>query len=533
MEEVQTGVESSMSRAIAMGQAGDLHRAESEFRGLVAERPDNAQAHYNLAVCLVQQDRGADARASLERALAIDEGYIAARRALGSLLHRLGETAEAERHLRRAVESAPMDPEALNDLGVVLNDRGRYEESSVLLSQALRLRPDFADAWNNLGIALTYTGRLRAARRRLDRALRLRPGWASAHANLGNALKEAGRLEEALTCYDLSLRLAPEVATTRWNRSLTLLHMGFYEQGWRDYEWRWQRSRARPRAFPRPLWEGQPLQGSTIRVHPEQGLGDTLQFVRYCESLRDKGARVVLECPSPLMRLLDDWPGADRVIAEGADGGEFDFHVPLMSLAHRFGTTLDTIPARVPYLRAKPADAAEWGRVLEGVAPQGATRVGLVWQGNPHHPWDRFRSIPFAKISALAPLEGVAFFSLQHGPGGEQLHTSRRLGSDHHIHDLHQHRPDGRFDLADIAAVIENLDVVVTVDTAVAHLAGALGAKVWILVAGITDWRWLQHREDSPWYPTARIFRQEKIGRWRPVIERVRRELVHMRRRDG
>lgn len=509
-----------------MGQAGRMPDAELMFRELAEGWPNNPQAHYNLAVCLVQQDRGWEAKPHLERALALDGEYVAALRALGGLLHRLGETVEAERRLRRAVEAAPMDAEALNDLGVVLNDQGRYGESSVLLKQAVRVREDFSDALNNLGIALTYQGRLAAARRVLDRALRLKPGWAAGHANLGNVYKEAGRLSEAVACYDLSLRLSPDEPSTRWNRSLALLHMGDYARGWKEYEWRWKRPRARPRQFSQPIWDGQPVSGRTLLVYPEQGLGDTLQFVRYCEMLRARGARVLLECPSPLMRLLERWPGADQVVPEGGADEGFDFHVPLMSLADRCATTLDTIPARVPYVRADPADVSAWAQMLNRVAPGDALRIGLAWQGNPHHQWDRFRSIPFSQISSLAPRDGVEFFSLQHGPGIEQLHIARRLQADRRVHPLHSLRPDGRFDLADIAAVIENLDLVITVDTAIAHLTGALGAAVWILVAGITDWRWLQNRQDSPWYPTARIFRQQKLGRWQPVIEQVGRELA-------
>jgi hypothetical protein len=379
----------------------------------------------------------------------------------------------------------------------------------------VRLKPDFAEGHNNLGLALAERGDFAAAEGCYEQALRLHPRYAEAHTNLGSAFKEQGRLEEALACYELALALDPDAVSTRWNRSLAWLQLGNYAQGWPEYEWRWRRQGTPPRAFAQPRWDGAPLQGRTILLHGEQGLGDMLQFVRYAPLVKERGGTVLLAAPPGLVSLLSSCPGVERVVPENEALPPFDAHLPLMSLPAVFGTTLATVPAAVPYLAAEPERLARWRERLAGVP---GFKVGTAWQGNPRHQWDRHRSFPLAQLEPLAHVEGVTLVSLQKGPGSEQLALP---GDRFPVLDLGPELDGGGAAFVDTAAVMCCLDLMVCCDTAVAHLAGALGVPVWVALAAVVDWRWLLGREDSPWYPTMRLFRQDRLGKWAPVFVRM------------
>jgi hypothetical protein len=349
--------------------------------------------------------------------------------------------------------------------------------------------------------------------------LRLNPQYVDAHVNLASALKEMNRPQEALASYELALWLKPDAPSTHWNRSLVWLQEGDYERGWAEYEWRWRRPKTRPRPFPQPTWDGTPLAGRTILIWMEQGLGDIVHFIRYTALVKERGGTVIVECPAFLMPLLSRCPGIDRLVAEQTPLPTFDVHCSLMSLPLLCGTTsLAKVPAPIPYVFVDEERVQSWRQRLAGLT---GFKIGIVWQGNPHHPVDRHRSVPLARFAPLAAVRGIRLISLQK-EGTEQL---RAVAGRFVVSEL-----DGTWDppheaFLDSAAIMKGLDLVVTVDTAIAHIAGALGVPVWVPLSEVSDWRWLREREDTPWYPTLRLFRQKRLGDWEPVFERMAREL--------
>ncbi len=342
-------------------------------------------------------------------------------------------------------------------------------------------------------------------------ALRLCPEAADVHTNLGNALREQGRPAESLSCFQEAIRLKPDSIDAHWNRALAWLLLGDFENGWPEYEWRRQIKGFSIRSFPQPGWDGENLTGRTILLHAEQGLGDTLQFIRYASLVKERGGTVLFQCPPLLVRLLASCPGVDRLIPDGEALPPFDVQAPLLSLPAMFHTTLATVPGKVPYLFPEPDLVNGW---REKLSHHRGFKIGIVWQGNPRYRSDRYRSLPLTNFAPLGRLTGVELFSLQKGSGPEQV---RALGDPFRIVDL----ADQLDDFAQTAAVMKYLDLIVTADTAVAHLAGSLGVPVWVLLRFAPDWRWLLHRPDSPWYPTMRLFRQERRGDWQPVIQAV------------
>jgi hypothetical protein len=379
----------------------------------------------------------------------------------------------------------------------------------------VRLRPDYAEAHNNLGVALMELGELQAAMTADKEATRLDPSYAEAHNSLGVALSGLCRLDEAIAGYSEAIRLRPNYADAYLNRAFAWLLKGDFEQGWPEYEWRWRTPDFILPNFHQPQWDGGPLAGRTILLHAEQGLGDTLQFIRYVPLVRKRGGKVIVQCPRMLRRIVaKSITGIEALTVPGETPPPFQVHCPLLSLPRLLGTTLATIPADVPYLKTEPELVKRWRREL---APVEGFKVGIVWQGSPQHKRDRFRSVPLTQFAPLAAVEGVRLVSLQKGPGSEQI---AMLPEGFVAFDA-----GGKIDdWAETAAVAKNLDLVVTIDTALAHLAGALGVPVWVALPYAPDWRWLLGREDSPWYPTMRLFRQTEPRAWGPVFERMARE---------
>ena len=504
--------------ALLLARKGDLDAAKAHFRRALELRPDFVKAHHNLGVALAEGGEWQAACASFAEAIRLAPGYPEAHYNLGNTLRQGGKREEAVEHFRSAVAARPSYADALNNLGLTLVELGRPHEAVAFLEQAVRLRPGQADALNNLGLALADLGRFPEAEAAYRRALDLQPGFADAHSNLANAFKEQGRFAEALAGYELSLWIDPGLASARWNRSLTWLQMGDYERGWPEYEWRWRRPRTRPRPFAQPRWDGSPLEGRTLLLWSEQGLGDMIQFLRYAPFAKERGGEVLVECPGELAPLFSRCRGIDRLVVEGDPLGPYDVQAPLMSLPALLGTTLSNVPARAPYLSPDPGLAEAWAKRLSALP---GFKVGIAWQGNPRNRWDRHRSAPLAEFAPLARCDGVRLVSLQKGFGSEQLPA---LAGSFPVIDLGPELDAGGAFL-DTAAVIGHLDLVVTVDSALAHLAGALGAPVWVALAEAADWRWLRGREDSPWYPTARLFRQQRLGEWRGVFGRMAEEL--------
>jgi Tfp pilus assembly protein PilF len=432
---------------------------------------------------------------------------------LGRALQAQGRIEEAVASYRESLRLNPVSVAALNNLGDALTLLGQTDEAEQALREALRRKADFPEAHNNLGIALARQGRLDEAERHHRESLRLNPASASAHNNLGNVLREQGQFAEGLACLDQALRLRPDYAEAHRNRGMTLLLLGDWEQGWREYEWRRRCPEARPPER-LPLWDGAPLGGRTILLRAEQGMGDTLQFIRYAPIVQQRGGRVVVACPASLVRLLTAAPGIDRVLTAENEGIAVDVWIPLPSLPGIFGTTPTTVPGRVPYLFADPALVAEWRQ--QWASLQGF-KIGIVWQGNPKHSGDRWRSVPLSAFAPITALGGIHLFSLQMGAGCEQIPS---FAERFPLVDL----SGSLRDFMDTAAVLMNLDLVITVDTAVAHLAGALGVPVWLALPWPAEWRWLLEREETPWYPSMRLFRQTKRGDWESVFTRIAAE---------
>jgi tetratricopeptide (TPR) repeat protein len=514
------------SLAVALSRLGQHAEALAGFREAIRVEPGYAQAHNNLGVALAQQGQPDEAIAAFRQALRVQPDYADAHYNLGVSLGQLGQRDEAVACYREAVRLRPDMADALNNLGLALSEMDQQGQAIVLLRQAVRLRPAFAEAHNNLGLALADLGRLEEAVAAFEQALRLKPLYAEAHNNLGGVLRGLGRLEEAAACYDLAVQLTPAMAaaSAHWNRALTWLHQGNFARGWAEYEWRWKRSTTTRPSFPQPLWDGGPLEGRTILLHCEQGLGDAIQFVRYAPLVQARGGRVVLGCPPPLWALFQSMAGVEHVVAEGQVLPAYDVHAPLMSLPRLLGTTLTTVPAEVPYLSVPSERVEHWRKRLEEWCGRDAFTVGICWQGNPRHKWDRHRSVPLALFRPLARVPGVRLISLQRGPGAEQLGAAGSLVT---AVDPCAGQKD-EFTFQDTAALIRCLDLVVTVDTAAAHLAGALGAPVWLALSQIVDWRWLDGRDDSPWYPSMRLFRRKHVGDWEPVFAQLATELHHL-----
>lgn len=514
-------VDSRVSLAIALARQGKRAEAEEAFRAALQRRPDHAKAHNNFGVLLAEMGRRKEAFEAWRRAAELDPNYPEAQFNFAMVLAETGDRSAAVRQYERTLELKPDYAEALNNLGLLLDEMGQPHESVVLLEQAVRLRPDYAEAWNNLALARVNVGRADEALAAYREALRLRPNEAELHNNLGTALAALNRPEEALACYRHALRLRPDYPEARWHQALTWLTIGDFEKGWAEYEWRWRRRRSRPRTFDKPLWDGAPLEGETLLLWCEQGLGDAIQFVRFAAEARRRVGRVVLEGPAVLKPLLSGCVGVDEWVDFGEALPPFAAHAPLLSLPKIFGTTTATIPCGVPYLAPEADRQAAWRRELEGSLPPGDLKVGVAWQGNPLHRWDRHRSFSLERFADIAKIRGVSLVSLQKGTGGEQL----AVGSlRHRILDLGAKADaDGAF--RDTPAIVANLDLTICCDTSLAHLAGAMNVPVWIPLARMSDWRWLRGRNDSPWYPSLRLFRQKIHGDWDGPFECIAAEL--------
>jgi tetratricopeptide (TPR) repeat protein len=497
----------------------NLHRlaeAEASYREALRLRPMFPEAHSNLGNTLRDLNRLAEAEASYREALRLRPDFPNVHNNLGNTLRDLNRLAEAEASYRKAVRLRPDYPDFHNNLGVALYDLGSLAEAEASYREALRIRPDSPTVHNNLGNTLRDLNRLVEAEASYREALRLRPDSPDVHNNLGNTFRDLNRLAEAEASYREAVRLRPDHSEAHTNLALALLLTGQFEEGWEEYEWRPSRS---DQSFLPPLWRGEAIGDRVILLRAEQGLGDTLQFCRYVPLVAAAG-RTILEVQAPLVRLLSGLDGITVMVAQGDMLPSFDLHCPLLSLPRVLGTTLDTIPATTPYLIADPALAADWRKRLTDVD---GLRVGLVWAGGQQlaPAIDRRRSIALDSLAPLGEVSGVSLVSLQKSElKAQDTHPPRGLMLLDFTADLH--------DFADTAALIDGLDLVISVDTAVAHLAGALGKPVWLLNRFDTCWRWLLNRDDSPWYPTMRQFRQPRPGDWNSVICGVRDALNHL-----
>jgi tetratricopeptide (TPR) repeat protein len=466
-------------------QTRDWLRAEQVCRTIVDVDPSVVAAWYLLGVANQLQGKLEGAVANYEHALRLEPGHVHALNNLAVAFQAQGKVGEAEACLRRAICFNVDHPEAHSNLGNSLQDQGKLDEAVDCYRRAVRLSPDYLDA----------------------------------HNNLGNALRSQGLLSEAVASYDRALLLQSDHPQVRLSRALCWLQMGDFDRGWAEYEWRLKCDEYSIPSFRQPVWDGAPLDGQTILLYADGGLGDTIQFIRYAPLVRERGGRVILYCQQQLARLAASCPGVEHATFESALVPEFEVYAPLMSLPRIFGTTLDNLPAEIPYLSADRSSIEQWSRELN---PSSELKIGIAWQGNPGYRRDRERSFLLAQFEPVATLADVRLFSLQHGPGTEQIgEVTNRFA----VTDLGSRLAD----FTEIAAVMRNLDLVIAPDTSLAHLGGALGVPVWLALSIAPDWRWLGNRLDSPWYPTIRLIRQRTRGAWGDVFERIAGELARLK----
>jgi tetratricopeptide (TPR) repeat protein len=574
-------------RAVASHQAGNLRQAQRLYQGVLRSTPDHAPAlnllgalelqlgnytaaekvlskaarltpqsditHYNLGIVLRALRRLDDALECYDRALAINKNDAEIWNTRGSVLRDLKRFNEAIASFKRALAIKPNFLAALYNCANAYQALGLLDQALMTCDQALSIDPGFVEAWSNRGLILQKLGRGDEALRSFDNALEIDPRHVPALNGRGHLLYLLDRFDEAISCLDRALSADPSNpdtlsnrgaalqglrrfdeaqasfdqalavdanhANAHWNEALLRLALGDYPRGWMKYEWRWKKDdrQPAPRDFSQPIWDGtQPIRGKTILLHAEQGLGDTLQFSRYIPLVAQLGARIALEIPRPLKRLLSQFDGIASIVVTGEPLPPFDYHCPLMSLPLAFETEPATIPVAIPYLEIdKQVASSQQSRIPE--LPR--LRVGLAWSGNPRQITNRRRSIALDRLAPLFSLTGVRFVSLQNEVPVADASFLQELPFFTHI------GPD-LGDFAEVAGVVAQLDLIITVDTSFAHLAGALGKPVWILLSYAPDWRWMYDREDSPWYPTARLFRQPVIDDWESVVDNVKRELA-------
>jgi FkbM family methyltransferase len=509
------------SRGNALRDLNRFDEALTNYDRALELQPDNPWVLNNRGNAFLKSRRYQEALASYDRALAIRPDYVEALSNRACALDELGRPEEALASFERALAIRPDYADALYNRGNVLVELKRYGDALASYDRALVARLDYVEALSNRGCALKELGRPEEALASYDRALALRPDYADAVNNRGCALLDLRRFEEALASYDRSIELNPQHAEYHNNRSLLLLLLGSFDEGWREYEWRRGRTNWVKRQFDAPEWRSEPISGKRLLLYGEQGLGDTIQFARFARSLTLSGAQVILEVQPPLRGLLRRLEGEPIIVRQGEKLPDFDLHLPLMSMPFILGfTPVQGSPAS-PYLTVDPDRIELWSHRLSARG----FRVGIAWQGNAKNLTDQQRSVPLKAFAPLGRIPGVQLISLQKDAGVEQLAdlppwmTVETLGPEFDA------GPDA---FLDAAAVMMNLDLVITCDTAVAHLAGALGRPVWILLKHVPDWRWMIDREDSPWYSTARLFRQSRAGDWDEVMTEVAAALARL-----
>lgn len=541
-------------RGAVLQQQGRLAEAEACYRQAVALRPGPGHARLcaDLGVVLCLLGRLDEACTWLERAVGLEPTLAGAHHNLGNALFNLGRLDEAAASYRAAVAHQPGFADAWNNLGLVLLKRRSLDEARDCFERAIALRPAYAEALCGMGEVREAQGCLDAARACFERALAADPGcrngarllalvrwsqggldeatalledlarrepcYVDALKNLGNAYVAGHRFAEAEACFARALALQ-DLPAIHVNLGLSRLLQGDLQRGWDEYEWRRRSGEHAIRRYRQPDWRGEPFPGRTLFVHREQGLGDMLQLARYLPAVAARGGRVLLECEDALRPLLDGFPGVDALVPADRQPPPFDLQLPLMSLPRVMGTRLDTIPPPAAGLNVPEATRRRWADRIGG---GGALRVGLCWQGNPGHAGDRHRSLRLDLLEPLTRIPGVRLFHLGKGLGQQQLAASPLRAR---IADLSA----GFADFTDTAAAVLALDLVISVDTAVVHLAATLGVPTWVLLSSWPDWRWLAEGETSPWYPTARLFRQQRFDAWGPVIERMAAELAATR----
>jgi tetratricopeptide (TPR) repeat protein len=505
----------------ALGALERHDEAVATLRHAVRLNINSGEAHYNLGTALRNADKLDDAVVSFRHAIAADPRAAEAHYNLANTLRELKRMDEAEASYRDALAARPNYIKALVNLGNLLRELKRFDEALDVLRRSVALAPDHANAAQNLGTTLRDAGQFDEAVVWLRRAAELEPDSAETQNNLGTALQALADFEGAMNCYERALQLDPNLAEAHFSRATWRLRKGDLAAGFPEYEWRWKCSGWSDRGFRQPKWDGSPIEERTILLYAEQGLGDTLHFVRYAAEARRRGGTVIVECQAPLLKLLKGCRGIDELVALGSPLPHFDVHAPLLSLPAILKLSLDGLSREAasfePYLQADADLIERWRGVLAGYE---GFRVGVCWQGNPQYLFDSQRSFSLTSLAPVAAVSRVRMISLQKSAMNEQLDPAG-----FEIIQLQPPLDETAGAFMDTAAVMKHLDLVITTDTALAHLAGALGVKVWTAVSAHPDWRWMFDREDTPWYPTMRLFRQRRLNDWSGVFERMATEL--------
>ena len=480
------------------------------FQRALEIQPDYAEAYNNLGVTFKKNRDFEEAVRAFRQALKIRPSYA---NNLGNVKQGQGELEEALQAYQQVFKIQPNHAEAYYNLGNLLQEQGKLEEAIEAYQRVLEIQPNHGEAYNNLGVVFNIQECFDKAVQAYHKAMQIKPNSAEIYCNLGNTLHEKRELEQAIQAYDKAIKIQPDYAKAHSNLGITLLLKGDSQLGWQEYEWRLKcrDPQAEKRRFFQPFWDGSSLNGKTILLYAEQGFGDTIQFIRYVNMLLVYDGSIIVECQPELLKLFENIDGITELIVAKETPPDFNVHASLVSLPSIFGTTLESIPSEVPYLFPKSNSVISW-------SPTSELKIGIVWAGSPKHPSNGNRSIVLRLFSVLFEIADCQFYSLQVGPDRDDIARYNYSGI---VVDL-----GANFTLfSDTAAAILELDLIISVDTVVAHLAGALGKEIWTLLLYMPDWRWLLDRENTPWYPTMRLFRQNKIGDWAEVFERVRSTL--------
>jgi len=512
--------------AIERHRAGANAEAADLYRQIITQQPDHAEAHYQLGCILHGQEKLDESFKCFEKALLYRPGSAQAMIRLAEVLHDAQQVDPAMDYCRRALVAAPDNGEAYHTLGMILRAKGELDAALSAYTQALRFKPELFAAEYNIGNIYYAVGQLDQAILAYQRSVAIKRDWPPARNNLGGALCAAGRFDEAIAIYQESIRLAPDFAATHWNLGMVYLRKGDFARGWPEYEWRWrvkQLNLAGGRST-QPEWTGDDLRGRRTLLYGEQGFGDVIQCARYIPEVARRGGEVILVCPRELMTLLKndgdnsrDSCNVGRFVREWVAVGDtfpqHDVHMPLMSMARISDRPLQSSPSDVPYIQAETRRVEQWRARLAG---DDRIKIGLAWAGRSLP--DPLRSMRLEQLAPLAKLPGIRWISLHKGESSEQAKTPPpEMDLADWTSDFH--------DFADTAALMENLDLIISVDTGVAHLAGAMGKTVWTMLPLLADWRWFLNRNDSPWYPTMRLFRQKRPRDWETVIANIGEEL--------
>ena len=501
----------------ALQEHGKLDEAVEAFNKALTIKPEYAEAYNNMGVTLKEQGKLDEAMASFNKALAIKSDYAEAYNNMGTVLKDQGKLEKAIASYTKALSLKPDYAKAYNNMGVTLQEQGKLDEAIEAYKMALAIKSEYAEAYNNMGTVLKDQGKLDEAIEAYKMALAIEPDYAEAYNNMGSAFQDQGKLEKAIASFNKALSLKPDNAETYTNMGLTYLCKGSLEEGFKFNEYRFKKQKVPTRAPREKLhWNGsEPIKGKEFLVYEEQGLGDIIQFCRYLPTLVKQGAKVTFKVTQKLHAILQTMDSGVTLSTTDADEGQIDFEAPLMSLPHLFKTHLKTIPSMNPYLYANHGRTKTWGERLH----TDRFKIGICWQGSKSK-IDIGRSFPLSLFEGISKAPNVELISLHKGEGEHQIKDISfdltTLGADF---DADQDA------FLDTAAVMMNCDLIITSDTAIAHLAGALGCQTWVALKHVPDWRWMLDRSDSPWYPTMTLYRQKNPGDWACVFEAINRNL--------